>query len=335
MKRILVASFLAALVALPQGACGSDDDPAAGPVDKVTYLTAVGSFGRESYVWVAKEKGFFAAANIDVRIQPGSGTSENLGVIAAGKAQFAASDLSALMVVLGSGRFRADVRAVAAIQQRTLNSVTALSGSGVKAPRDLEGRTVAGVVGGAPWLLFPAYAKLAGVDASKVRWVPADAPQLVPLLVAGKVDCVGQFVVARPSLEKAADGRAAVVLPYSDVLTDLYGNALVASTRLLREDPDLVRRFSDALLAGLVYAIDHPQEAGQILHKHVPVQDPDNAAAELTLMAPYVRSGGVAGVLDPAQVARAIAILNGTGIVTGPLGPDDVVQFDAVTRGVQ
>jgi NitT/TauT family transport system substrate-binding protein len=328
--------FAALLLVLTLGACDSSNDGPAEKksVDSVTYLTAVGAFGRESYVWVAKEKGFFAAANIDVEIQAGSGTTENLGLLATNRAQFAASDMSALMIVLGNGKYRDDVRAVAAIQQRTLNSVTALAGKGIAEPRDLEGRTIGGVAGGAPWLLFPAYATLAGVDPAKVRWVNVEAPQLARLLAAGELDAVGQFVVARPAVEKASRGPA-VVLPYSDVLTDLYGNVLIASTRLLRQDPDLVRRFSGALLAGLVYAIEHPEETGQILRKHVPAADAASAAAEVALMQPYVRSAGRAGVLDRAQVARAIAILRGTGVVKGSLVPEDLVAFDIASQGVQ
>jgi NitT/TauT family transport system substrate-binding protein len=326
--------LLVLLLVLPVGACSGDEVPAEkGPADKVTYLTAVGAFGRESYAWVAKEKGFFAAANIEVEIRPGTGTTENLGLLAAGRAQFAASDLSAFMIVLGNGKYRADVRAVAAIQQRTLNSVTALSGTGISSPRDLAGRTIGGVPGAAPWLLFPAYAKLAGLDPKTVKWIGVEASQMPKLLATRRVDGVGQFVVARPAVEKAAGGRPAVVLPYSDVLTDLYGNALVASTRLLHEDPDLVRRFAGALLAGLVYAIDHPQEAGQILRKHVPTADPTTAGAEVELMAPYVRANGTVGVFDGARVARAIAILRGAGVVAEQLTPDDVVAPGIVAAG--
>ena len=37
----------------------------------MTYLTSFGNFGRDSYAWVAKEKGFFKDAGFDVEIKPG------------------------------------------------------------------------------------------------------------------------------------------------------------------------------------------------------------------------------------------------------------------------
>ncbi|GAA4704123.1 hypothetical protein [Phytohabitans rumicis] len=98
--------LLALLLVLPVGACSRDE-----------------------------EKGFFAAANIEVEIRPGS--------------------LSTLMIVLGNGKSRADVGAVGAIQQTTLNSVTV------------------------PWLLFSAYAKLAGVVTGAPKPEDLVAPGIV------------------------------------------------------------------------------------------------------------------------------------------------------------
>src|SRR5690606_11786610 len=115
---------------------------------------------------------------------------------------------------------------------------------------------------------------------------------------------------------------------------DLYGNTLVTSTKLLEEKPDLVKRFQEALLKGLAYAIDHPQEAAQILVKYEPGQNEQAAAAELELMKPYVRSNESAtvGVMDSERVARAIAILQGAGALKAGLTPEQIVSFDLVPK---
>jgi hypothetical protein len=47
-------------------------------------------------------------------------------------------------------------------------------------------------------------------------------------------------------------------------------------------------------------------------------------------MVPYVRANGVVGVFEGARVARAIAILRGTGIIAGELSTADLVAFDLV-----
>jgi NitT/TauT family transport system substrate-binding protein len=142
------------------------------------------------------------------------------------------------------------------------------------------------------------------------------------------VDAIGQFVVGKPTIEGIAKGKTAVVLPYSDYLPDLYGNALITSGQYAKDQPEKVRKFAAALLKGLEAAIDDPDEAAALLKQHVPTTDPRSAAAELTLMRPYVRASGVpVGSLDKQRVARSIAILRDSGQIQAGLTPEQVVSF--------
>ena len=105
----------------------------------------------------------------------------------------------------------------------------------------------------------------------------ADAARVAALLVQPVVQPVApapsRVALGAPGVEKAAK-RKAVVLPYSTYISDLYGTVLVTPKSIVERDPDLVRRFTGALLRGLAYAIDHPEEAGQILQRASPAQDP-------------------------------------------------------------
>ncbi|GAA0923255.1 ABC transporter substrate-binding protein [Virgisporangium aurantiacum] len=329
--RTQAAICLVAMLAAAGSSAGcSDYAESAAPkqVDKVTYLTAFGFFGREAYVYVAEEKGFFAARSIEVQVQAGSGASNNLRILAAGGAQFSANDLSGVMILQGGGKYRDEVRAVAAIQQQTLNSIMVLGSSGIRAPKDLEGKTLPGPAGATPQLLFPAYAARAGFDPDTVAWQTVDPAQTPAALAAGRVHGIGQFTVAKGTVEKAVQGREVIVLPYSDWLGDLYGNALIATTELIAKNPDLVKRFRDALLDGLRYSIDHPGEAGQILVKYQPTLDAKAAAAELDLMRSTVLSDGHVGALDSVRVTRAIAALQATGQIPAGHTVADFVASD-------
>lgn len=297
----------------------------------VTALTAFGSFGRESFFWVTKEKGFFDEEGLNVTVQPGAAGDANSKLLTAGKAQFAEVDYSGVLIRAATGQ--GDVKILAALTQTTLIAMMSVEGRGISAPKDLAGKTIAAATGSVPITLFPAYAKLAGFDASSVHWLQTSPQQLPALLASGKVDAIGQFVVGAPSI-KAATHKEPVLLPYNKYVTDLYGNVLVATEKLIQQDPDLVKRFTRALLKGLQYTIDHPDEAGQILHKDVATQNPDVAAAEVRLLAPYVNAdlnGHPVGSLDPSKVARSFAILQGIGLVKNVLSPDAVVSFDTVS----
>lgn len=337
LTRILTVTAVAALTLGASACSGGGEQGGTDPektIDKVKYSTSFGTFGRESYIYVAIEKGYFAEAGIEVTVTPGNGTGDILTKMAGGQIDFAPVDGTGLLLQVGSGKVK-DITAIAAVQQRSLAAIMTLEGTGISSPKDLEGRTVGDPQGSTIGLMFPMYAKLAGVDASKVKFVNLPAPQLPTNLAAGSVDSIGQFVVGKPTVEKASGGKKAVVLPFSDYLTDLYGNVVITTAKNAKEKPDLVRRFRDALMNGLQYAIDNPTEAGQILVKNQPTQNAAVAASELTLMAAYVRStasGVPVGAMESQRVARSIAILQGANMIPSGLTPEQVVSFDLTPK---
>ncbi|ROT32043.1 ABC transporter substrate-binding protein [Micromonospora sp. HM5-17] len=323
-----VAALATTLLLGAAGCSDSSDDGGDGKtasLEKITYLTSFGNFGRDAYAWVAKEKGYFKEAGFDVDIKPGNATSENLKMISTGQAMFSPLDLTGILLAKGQGQGQ-DIVAVAGIQQRTMTAIMSLEGNGITRPADLEGKTLADSPSSVVRNLFPTYAKLAGIDASKVKWVNGTPQTLIGTLAGGGVDAIGQFVVGRPTVEAAAKGRKAVVLPYSDIMKDLYGNVLVTSRKLATEKPEMVKRFVAALIKGLEYSIANPKEAGEILHKNVPAAAAEPAAAELELMAAYVSSDIGVGAIDMARVARSIALLQAAGSVPAGLTPEQVVD---------
>ena len=335
--RTLVAAALATTLAAAAGCSDDADDKGADggtqTLEKVTYLTSFGTFGRDSYAYVAKEKGYFRDAGFDVEIKPGGGSGEGIKQIVAGTAQFTPIDLTGGLLAAGGPAKATGFTAVGAIQQRTMAAIMSLDGYGINSPKDLEGKTLADTPGSVVRNLFPTYAKLANVDASKVKFVNGNPQTLFGTLASKKVDGIGQFVVGKPTIETIAKGKTAVLLPYSDYLQDLYGNVLITNSTYAKENPEKVKKFTGALLKGLEDSITNPDEAGNLLKKNVPTADPKSAAAELTLMAPFVRSeasGVPVGALDSQRVARSIAILQGSGQIQAGLTPEQVISFDLV-----
>lgn len=312
-------------VVLTVSACA--ESPRSAELTKVDYLTSFGTFGRDAYAYVAKEKGFFEQAGLDVTITPGTGSVDVLKLVAAGRADFGVADFTATAITMAKEKL--PVTVVAAIQQRSLAAIVALEGGGIGKPADLVGKKIGDQPGSTNQVMFPVYARAAGIDPAKVQFVPSAPPALPQLLAAGQVDGIGQFVVGKPLIEAAAKGRKAVVLPYGDLVPDLYGNALVASREVV--ETKSAKSFMDALLKGLEYSIEHPDEVGPILKKYQPTQDAAVASAEVGLMAPYVKpsdySGRVGGITE-ARVSKIVGTLVEAGAVpAGSLSPGDFVSF--------
>jgi NitT/TauT family transport system substrate-binding protein len=336
--RTFAAAALAATLVAAAG-CSDDSDGKGSSggtqsLEKITYLTSFGTFGRDAYAYVAKEKGYFKDAGFDVDIKSGNGTLENLKAVVSGNAQFTPLDLTGLLLAAGGKQPITGFAAVAGVQQRTMAAIISLQGNGINTPKDLEGKTLTDSPSSVVRNLFPTYAKAAKIDYTKVKWVDGTPQTLMGTLAAGKTAGIGQFVVGKPTVEAIAK-KPAVVLPYSDYLQDLYGNVLVTSEKYAKDNPDKTKKFTAALLKGLQDSITNPDDAGQILKKYVPTTIPQAASAELKLMEPFVRSaasGVPVGALDSQRVARSIAILQGSGQIGAGLTPEKIIDFDVVPQ---
>jgi NitT/TauT family transport system substrate-binding protein len=327
-RRSVVTGLATTMVAAAAGCSKSAPAVSGQAPDKVIYLTAFGAVGRDAFIWIAQEKGYFKDANIDVSIKLGAAADKNLQALSAGQAQFAALDLTGGVIQVGKGSYP-DVRAFAAIHQRNLSSIIGVEGGSLSTPKDLVGKKVGVATGSVVKSLYPAYARLAGIDPTLIQWVEVAPAQLPPLLAAKQVDGLATFLIGTPAIEKAA-GKKTVVLPFSTYLTDLYGNGLFTSAKIAQQSPDLVKRFRIAALKALQYSIDHPDEAGQILKKFNPTADAVAATGEIKLMTPYVgsaASGVTVGALEEQRVARGIAILQSSGLIPSGLTPDKIVNF--------
>lgn len=343
LRTWVAVATVAALVAAAGCSSKSGDSSAkTGAPDKITYITSFGNFGRDAYVWVAKDKGYFKAANLDVTIEPGTGTT-NVQNVATDKAQFTAVDFAGAILQFDKARDSGatlPIQAVAAIQQNSMAAVMAVSGSGITRPADLAGKKIADTPGSVVKLLFPAYAQRAGFDASHIQWVTSSPQQLPQLLATGGVNAVDQFVVGVPSvqhvLQQKDKTKTVTVLPFSDYIGDLYGNALWTSKKEIQQHPDVVRRFRDALLKGLQDALADPDGAGRILAKNVPTANAEAAAGELKLMKGYVGVGTKTtplGGISETRVAKMVAVLQSVGAISHPIDPKTLVDFDFVPGG--
>lgn len=312
MKQLRLA--LAALVAALAAVICASAVPGAQSAPRLVHLnyaTSFGNFGRDAYVYVARDKGYFKQAGFDVSIEAGNGSEDDMKLLAAGKIDYAPVDFTAAVVARANENL--PVKIVSLVHQHTLSAEFAVAGGSIASARDLAGKKIGDIPGSTTQVMFPLFAKKVGIDPKSVTFVPANPAAEPALLAAGRLDAVGQFTVGVPLFE-AATKKKILSFAYAKYFPSLMGIGIAASDKKIAGDPAQVKAFVAALNKGLAFAVSHPDEAGRIIHAAQPLTDAKLAAAELRIMKRYVLTAQTAqhgiGYVDPARVASTIAIVD-------------------------
>jgi len=179
--------------------------------------------------------------------------------------------------------------------------------------------------GGATVDMFPVYAKAAGFDASKVKWVIAGSDSLPGLLASNRVPCVGQFTVGEPLLRMQAAPAKLVRFAFADAGVSFYGNGIIATDSTIASKPDLLRRFVAATIRGMKDAFARPDEAGRIMNKYHPAIDATVAEGETKAVAELAQiKGRDLGRIDPARIQETIDVVNSVFKLKAPVAVNDI-----------
>jgi NitT/TauT family transport system substrate-binding protein len=239
--------------------------------------------GRHAGYIVAHERGFYRDEGLDVDVQRGYGSADAVKRVAAGTVTFSFGDTGSLVIARAEG---IKAKVVAMVYGKAPYALWLRKDAGVSKPADLEGKTLGGSAGSAVRVLFPAFAKMAGIDAAKVKWQTLDAASLYPTLFSKRIDGMVDFAPGWPTVSKRA-AEAKVDLQqmfYVDHGFTIYSNGVVAREETIREKPDLVRRFVRATLKGLDTAFKDPAAAATILKRRYPELDEQTVQGEIEIV---------------------------------------------------
>ena len=207
-------------------------------------------------------KGYFKDAKLDVAVDAGNGSGAAVTRVASGAYDMGFADLAALMEFHANNPDAPNKPiAIMMVYNDTPASVMALKKSGIKTPSDLNGKKLGAPVFDAGRRAFPIFAKANSI--SGVQWTAMDPPLLETMLVRGDVDAITGFTFTSLLNLEARGVKAAdvVVLQYPDYGVKLYGNAIIASPKLLKDNPAAVKAFLQAFAKGMKDVIGNPAAA--------------------------------------------------------------------------
>jgi NitT/TauT family transport system substrate-binding protein len=205
-------------------------------------------------------KGYFKDAKLDVTIDAGNGSGGTVTRVASGAYDMGFADLATLMEFHANNPDAANKPvAVMMVYNNTPAAVLALKKSGIKSPADLNGKKLGAPVFDAGRRAFPIFAKANNI--SGVQWTSMDPPLRETMLARGDVDAITGFsFTSLLNLEaRGVKAEDVVILPYAQNGVKLYGNVIIASPKMIKENPAAVKAFLQAFAKGAKDVIAKPE----------------------------------------------------------------------------
>ena len=160
-----------------------------------------------------------------------------------------------------------------------------------------------------------------GGDFSKLKMVPFTVDDEVQGLKANMFDCV--WVYEGWAVQNAAVQDYPVnYFSFKDMddVFDFYTPVLAANNDFMKSNPDAVKAFLRAAKKGYEFAVEHPEDAAQILCDEVPELDSALVEASAKYLADqYTADASSWGVIDGKRWAAYFQWLNDNDLVENKL----------------
>ena len=266
MRRSLVALVAAALLLVVSGCGSSDDEPPAATGGTRQVKVGVIPILDVAPIYLGKEQGFFSSRGIELTMETGQGGAAIVPGVVSGQFQFGFSNVTSLLIAQSRGL---PLKVVANGVASTSKDKADYSGvvtrdDSIRTAADLAGKQVAvNTLKNIGDSTIRASVRKAGGDPSSVKFTELAFPDMPAALEAGRVDAV--WVVEPFLTATLAQGGRLVASNYVDTAPDLTVAVYFTSEQLLRDNPDLAKRVTEAMNESLAYADAHPDEARQVL----------------------------------------------------------------------
>lgn len=265
--------------------------------------------------FVAKAKGFFDDADLDIKTTQFSGPGDTLPPLLAGHIDIGLTTLYNLALTAGHGE--SSLNAVYLLD--TSNGADAIvAGPAVTSVADLAGKRIAVTTGEVNHLLLTAALQSAGLEESEVKLVNMNADDAGAALLAGRVDAA---VTWEPWVTRARAAGGKAIFTSADA-PDLILDSIVVTDATLEKRRDAIVRFIEAVDRGVQYLRENPDESLAIIAKALDISAED--AAEMLAgdkLYGIAENKAMLGADGKGydSLAKVAEFLEGQGLVTQPV----------------
>jgi NitT/TauT family transport system substrate-binding protein len=305
---------------------------------KMDYLPK----GQHVPYWVAIDQGFFRSEGLDVTIMPSQGSQESLQFIATGKVNFTIVDMFILAQAIAKDPSLTGVRSIAIQSAVNPLGFVYVSNRPINSIRDVVGLRIGESSTGAETHTTPILLSQNGIDPDKdVTIIPMAGAAEGGALAQGQVDILSSYLTSLPqynaSVVDASGGKlTARIKMWTDLGMDYYAHSIVTTDAVIKQNPDLVKRFLLAIHQATLWAVDNPDQAAAIMHKYVPDLSLQSIStgwkiAQYIMADSYVMTHGL-GYMDPQKVQYTLNVIKQAYGIDVPAA--DTIYTNAYLSGV-
>lgn len=227
-RQLLAACAAALLYALPASA-----------QERIDFVLNWIPGGDHAPFYYALSQGWYKAAGIDLRIEAGKGSNATIQQVALGRTPLGISDMATALVARGQG---SQSVAVFAIYEHSPYGIYWLKSSGIKSIRDFPGRSIGNPPGDAARVMWPALARISGIDPNSVKWVNITAQSKVAALQSRAVDIITDFYNGH-DLKVNTFGADMGYLSFREAGLNPYGNSVLVNADYLKTNRGAIDKF--------------------------------------------------------------------------------------------
>ena len=276
--------------------------------DKLSYQLGWLPGGDKAPVYLAIQKGLFAAENLEVTVASGRGSEDVLTKLATDVYEVGEVSFDALLNRTAAGNTL--VVGLMPFYSKQPDALITTSTSGIKTLKDVKGRTVGSSMFTSSNLMWPVILAANGIELDSVKLLKVDANTLTPMLATGRIDAMINWLPAAAVASRmlSEGGKSVTVLPWSEYGFEGYSQSLAVSAKTLKEKPDAVRRFVKVMRLAIDMTAKDQAAAADAVKAAVPQANYDDvraqiAAAVALMVNEHTAKDGI-GVFEATRVRK-------------------------------
>lgn len=239
----------------------------------------------------AQKEGYYKDVGLSVTIDPAGPNISPIQSVTSGVNEFGIAGAEQIITAIDN---KVPIVAIAVIYRETPEALVSKKELNIKAPKDLEGKTV-GVVYENDENLYRLFLKKNNVDENSIKEVPAITG--ISQVMTDQVDAKMAYEM-NDAILLELEGEKVNLLRFRDYGVKVYADTIFTTKEMVEKHPDKVKKFLKASLKGWNYAIENPEKSVSQLIEINPTLKYEHQLGYLKGSIPLIMTDEKIGVSD-------------------------------------